>query len=108
MTYSNPQSSKLGLLDDDLKMEGKLLRLCADLEKKIRTPIANVPFQWHVQRADGFSAAEALKADWKTWEKFGRHTVWAKHQEHTWFAAEITVPEEAKGKVFVAHFTSQW
>lgn len=108
MTYSNPQSSKLGLLDDDLKMEGKLLRLCKDLEAKIRTPIANVPFQWHVQRADGFSAAEALKADWKNWEKFGRHSVWAKHQEHTWFAAEITVPEEAKGKVFVAHFTSQW
>lgn len=108
MTYSNPQSTKLGLLDDDLKMEGKLLRLCADLEKKIRTPIANVPFQWHVQRADGFTAAEALKADWRNWEEFGRHSVWAKHQEHTWFAAEITVPEEAKGKVFVAHFTSQW
>lgn len=108
MTYSNPQGTKLGLLDDDLKMEGKLLRLCADLEKKIRTPLKDVPFQWHVQRADGFSAEQALKADWRNWEKFGRHTVWAKHQEHTWFAAEITVPEEAKGKVFVAHFTSQW
>jgi alpha-mannosidase len=108
MTYSNPLSSKLGLLDDDLKQEGKLLRLCSDLEKKIRTPLNNVPFQWHVQRADGFSSADALKADWRQWEKFGRHSVWAKHQEHTWFAAEITVPEEAKGKVFVAHFTSQW
>ena len=31
MTYSDPLSSKLALLDDDLKMEGKLLRLCADL-----------------------------------------------------------------------------
>jgi len=108
MTYSNPQSTKLGLLDDDLKQEGKLLRLCKDLERKIRTPIANVPFQWHVQRADGFSADEALKADWRSWEQFGSHSVWAKHQEHTWFAAEITVPEEARGKVFVAHFTSQW
>ena len=108
MTYSNPLSSKLGLLDDDLKMEGKLLRLCADLERKIRTPIKDVPFQWHVQRADNFSAADALKADWRQWEKFGRHSVWAKHQEHTWFAAEITVPEEARGKVFAAHFTSQW
>jgi alpha-mannosidase len=108
MTYSNPLSSKLGLLDDDLKQEGKLLRLCADLEKKIRTPIKNVPFQWHVQRADNFSAADALKADWRQWEQFGRHSVWAKHQENTWFAAEITVPEEAKGRVFVAHFTSQW
>jgi len=108
MTYSNPLSSKLGLLDDDLKQEGKLLRLCADLEKKIRTPLGNVPFQWHVQRADNFSAADALKADWRQWEQFGRHSVWAKHQEHTWFAAEITVPEEARGKIFVAHFTSQW
>ena len=108
MTYSNPLSSKLGLLDDDLKQEGKLLRLCADLEKKIRTPIKDVPFQWHVQRADNFSSADALKADWRQWEKFGRHSVWGKHQEHTWFAAEITVPEEARGKVFVAHFTSQW
>ena len=108
MTYSNPLASKLGLLDDDLKQEGKLLRLCADLEQKIRTPIADVPFQWHVQRADDYSAAEALAADWRSWEKFGPHSVWAKHQEHTWFAAEITVPEAARGKVFVARFTSQW
>ena len=108
MTYSNPLSTKLGLLDDDLKMEGKLLRLCADLERKIRTPIDGVPFQWHVERADGVSAADALAADWQGWEKFGPHTVWGKHQEHTWFAAEITVPEAARGKVFVARFTSQW
>lgn len=108
MTYSNPLSSKLGLLDDDLKQEGKLLRLCADLEKKIRTPLSDVPFQWHVQRSDNFSSADALAADWRGWEQFGRHSVWGKHQEHTWFAAEITVPEEARGKVFVAHFTSQW
>jgi alpha-mannosidase len=108
MTYANPLSTKLGLIDDDLKMEGKLLRLCADLEQKTRTPIADVPFQWHIQRADGYSAADALKADWRQWEKFGSHTVWAKHQEHSWFAAEITVPKEAKGQVFVARFTSQW
>ncbi len=108
MTYSNPLSTKLGLLDDDLKMEGKLLRLCADLERKIRTPLKDVPFQWHVQRSDGFSAADALKADWRQWEEFGSHSVWAKHQENTWFAAEIVVPEAARGKVFVAHFTSQW
>jgi len=108
MTYSNPLSSRLGLLDDDLKQEGKLLRLCADLGQKIRTPVEDVPFQWHVQRADNFSSADALNADWRQWEKFGRHSVWGKHQEHTWFAAEITVPEAARGKVFVAHFTSQW
>lgn len=108
MTYSNPLSTKLGLLDDDLKMEGKLLRLCKDLERKIRTPIEGVPFQWHVNRSDGFGADRALAADWKAWEKFGSHSVWGKHQEHTWFAAEITVPEEARGKVFAMHFTSQW
>ena len=61
MTYSNPQSSKLGLLDDDIKMEGKLLRLCADLERKILTPIPGMAWQWHVQRAD-VTAAEALAA----------------------------------------------
>jgi alpha-mannosidase len=107
MTYSNPQSSKLGLLDDDLKMEGKLLRLCADLEKKILTPISGVPWQWHVQRADVTTQA-ALADDWRKWEKFGPHSVWAKHQGHTWFAAEVTVPEAAKGKTFVLKFTSQW
>ena len=108
MTYSNPLASRLGLLDDDLKQEGKLLRLCADLEGKIRTPLRDVPFQWHVERADNYPAAAALKADWRSWEKFGRHSVWGKHQEHTWFAAEITVPEAARGQVFVARFTSQW
>lgn len=107
MTYSNPLSSKLGLLDDDLKMEGKLLRLCADLEKKILTPIADVPWQWHVQRAD-ITTAEALSADWRSWEQFGPHSVWAKHQGHTWFAAEVVVPEAARGKTFVLKFTSQW
>lgn len=108
MTYSNPLSAKLGLLDDDLKMEGKLLRLCADLESKIRTPLAGVPFEWRVERADGVDAATALAANWRNWEPFGAHSVWGKHQEHTWFAAEIVVPEAARGQVFVARFTSQW
>lgn len=107
MTYSNPMSTKLGLLDDDLKMEGKLLRLCADLEKKILTPVDGVDWQWHVQRAD-VTAEAALAADWRKWEEFGPHSVWAKKQGHTWFAAEVVVPEAAKGKTFVLKFTSQW
>ena len=107
MTYSNPQSSKLGLLDDDLKMEGKLIRLCADLEKKILTPVAGVAWQWHVQR-DDVTAAQALASDWRNWEQFGSHSVWAKKQGHTWFAAEVMVPEAAAGKTFVLKFTSQW
>lgn len=107
MTYSNPLSSKLGLLDDDLKMEGKLIRLCADLAAKILTPIENVPFQWHVERGD-VSAEAALKANWQSWEKFGSHSVWAKKQGHTWFAAEVIVPEEARGQTYVLKFTSQW
>src|SRR5690606_32070241 len=92
MTYSNPLATKLGLLDDDLKMEGKLLRLCADLEQKSRTPIAGVPFQLHVERADGLDAATALAANWQSWEVFGPQSVWGKKQGHTWFAAEIVVP----------------
>ena len=107
MTYSNPMSSKLGLLDDDLKMEGKLIRLCADLESKILTPVADVAWQWHVQRADVTTEA-ALKSDWRKWEQFGPHSVWAKKQGHTWFAAEVVVPEGARGKTFVLKFTSQW
>ena len=79
MTYSNPLSSKLGLLDDDLKMEGKLIRLCKDLENKILTPTGDVAWQWHVQRAD-MTAEQALKADWRKWEQFGPHSVWAKKQ----------------------------
>ncbi|MCR6670654.1 glycoside hydrolase family 38 C-terminal domain-containing protein [Devosia ginsengisoli] len=107
MTYSNPLSSKLGLLDDDLKMEGKLIRLCKDLENKILTPVGDVAWQWHVQRAD-VTSEEALKSDWRKWEQFGPHSVWAKHQGHTWFAAEVVVPEAARGKTFVLKFTSQW
>lgn len=107
MTYSNPMSTKLGLLDDDIKMEGKLLRLCADLERKILTPVADVAWQWHVQRAE-ITTEQALKADWRQWEQFGPHSVWAKKQGHTWFAAEVTVPEGARGKTFVLKFTSQW
>ncbi|MFD2648894.1 alpha-mannosidase [Devosia albogilva] len=107
MTYSNPLTSKLALGDDDLKMEGKLLRLCADLHAKILTPIAGMPWQWFVQRAD-ISAADALAADWRQWEEFGPHSVWARKQGHTWFAAEVEVPEAARGKTFVLRFVSQW
>jgi alpha-mannosidase len=107
MTYSNPLSARLGLLDDDLKMEGKLLRLCADLQQKILTPIPDAPFAWHVQRAD-IDAATALAADWRQWESFGPHSVWARHQGHTWFAAEVEVPEAAAGQTLVLGFTSQW
>ena len=107
MTYSNPLSSKLALGDDDLKMEGKLLRLCQDLRSKILTPVSDVPWQWHVQRAD-ISTPDALAADWRQWEQFGTHSVWGRKQGHTWFAAEIEVPEAARGKTFVLHFVSQW
>lgn len=108
MPYHNPLAAKLGLLDDDIKTEGKLFRLCADLESKTRTSLADIPFQWHVMAEDGFGAEQALAADWRAWEKFEQHSVWGKHQEHTWFAAEIVVPEAARGQVFVARFTSQW
>src|SRR5690606_34157765 len=69
--------------------------------------IAGMPWQWHVQRAD-ISVADALAADWRQWEQFGTHSVWAKKQGHTWFAAEVVVPEAARGKTFVLRFVSQW
>lgn len=106
MPYSNPLAAKLGLLDDDIKREGKLFRLCADLESKIRTPI-DLPFAWRVQRED-IDAATALGADWRNWEEFGPHSVWAKKQGHTWFAAEIVVPEAARGQRLVMAVSSQW
>ncbi len=107
MPYANPLADRLGLLVDDIKLEGKLFRLCADLEAKIRTPLLDVPFQWHVQRAD-MDVKAALAVDWRGWEAFGPTSVWAKKQGHTWFAAEVVVPEAARGQVFAMHFTSQW
>ena len=106
MTYSNPLSSKLALLDDDINLEGKLLRLCADLHAKILTPV-EAPFQWHYTEAD-LTAAQALKADWRGWAAFDARTVWAKKQGHTWFSGETTVPKEAAGKTFIMRVTSQW
>lgn len=106
MTYSNPLSAKLALMDDDLKMEGKLLRLCADLHDKILTPV-EAPFQWHYSEAE-LTAEQALKADWRGWKAFDARTVWAKKQGHTWFAGETIVPEAASGKTFIMRVTSQW
>jgi alpha-mannosidase len=106
MTYSNPLTKKLGLLTDDLKQEGKLLRLCADLHAKILTPVPG-EIAWRYFE-DDLTADQALAADWRGWPQFTQRTVWSKHQGHTWFAAEITVPEEARGKTFVLRFTSQW
>ncbi len=106
MTYTNPLSSKLGLMDDDLKMEGKLLRLCADLRSKILTPV-ETPFQWRYIE-ENLPAETALKTDWRAWKAFDERTVWARSQDNTWFAAEVTVPKEAAGKTFIMRITSQW
>jgi alpha-mannosidase len=106
MTYTNLLSNKLGLLDDDIKLEAKLLRLAADLQTKLVTLI-EAPFSWRYSEAD-MTAGTALSADWRTWPEFGPRTVWSKKQGHTWFAAEVTVPEEAAGKTLVLRFTSQW
>lgn len=102
----NTLSAKLGLLDDDIKQEEKLFRLCADLGAKILTPIEG-EFAWRYTEAE-LTADEALTADWRHWAEFGPKTVWAKHQGHTWFAAEVVVPESARGKIFVLRFISQW
>jgi len=102
----NTLSKTLGLLDDDIKQEEKLFRLCADLGAKILTEI-EAEFSWRYTEAE-LTAEEALKADWRSWGEFGPRTVWAKHQGHTWFAAEITIPEAARGKCFALLVTSQW
>jgi alpha-mannosidase len=107
MAYANPLASRLALGVDDIKCEGKLFRLCADLEAKVRTPIPDVPFAWHILR-ESLPASEALGADWRSWEAFDAHTVWARKQDHSWFAAEVVVPEAARGKSFVMRFSSQW
>ncbi len=107
MAYSNPLASRLALGVEDIKREGKLFTLCADLERKIRTPLADVPFAWRIKR-EALPAAEALMADWSGWEAFDDHTVWARKQDHSWFAAEVVVPEAARGKILVMRFSSQW
>ena len=102
----NTLASKLGLLDDDIKREDKLFRLCRDLNEKILLPIEG-DFSWRYQPAD-LSTEEALAADWRTWPEFTPTTVWAKKQGHTWFASDVVVPEAARGKTFVLRITSQW
>jgi alpha-mannosidase len=102
----NTLSTKLGLLDDDIKQEEKLFRLCADLKAKILTPIEG-DFAWRYTEAE-LDAEAAFKADIRSWQAFTDKTVWAKKQGHTWFAAEVTVPPAAKGKTFVLRFSSQW
>ena len=89
----NPLKGKLGLLDDDIKREEKLHRLCADLGSKILVPIGG-EVEWRYTEAE-LSAAAALKADWRTWSALTPRTVWSKKQGNTWFAAEITVPASA-------------
>ena len=89
----NTLATKLGLLDDDIKQEEKLFRLCADLRSKILTPVDG-EFSWRYSEAD-LSADDALKADFRSWPAFTDKTVWSKKQGHTWFAAEVTVPEAA-------------
>lgn len=102
----NPLKGKLGLLDDDIKREEKLQRLCKDLESKILVRLGG-ELDWRYTEAD-LSAAEAVKADWRAWQAFTPRTVWSKKQGHTWFAAEVTVPAEAKGQTLVIRVTSQW
>jgi alpha-mannosidase len=47
----NSLAGKLGLLDDDLKREEKLVRLCEDLRAKILTPVAG-ELEWSCSEAD--------------------------------------------------------
>ncbi|MBL1421672.1 MAG: alpha-mannosidase [Alphaproteobacteria bacterium] len=104
--YINPLAKKHDLQSDSLRQEAKLLRLCEDLEAKILTSVDG-EINWHYRIVDP-TEAEALAADWRQWEEFTQKTVWGRKQGHTWFSAEVTVPQDAAGKVFLLHFTSQW
>ncbi|MCC5973967.1 MAG: alpha-mannosidase [Rubellimicrobium sp.] len=106
MTYTTPLKHKLALGIDDLKQEGKLARLLEDLKERILTPVPG-EIAWHVHEAE-IAPQAALAADWESWPTFGARSVWSKSQDHTWFAARITVPDEAAGRCFVLRFTSQW
>lgn len=106
MTYSTPLKQKLALGLDDVKEEGKLVRLLADLQAKILTPVPG-EIAWRYHEAD-IALPDALSADIGTWAPFTQRTVWSKHQGHTWFGAKVTVPEDARGKTFLLRFSSQW
>jgi len=106
MTYSTPLKSKLSLGIDDIKEEGKLVRLMADLEARILTPVPG-EIGWSYCEAE-LTDAEAMAADTAAWAPFTQRTVWSKAKGHTWFAAKVTVPEEARGRTFLLRFSSQW
>src|SRR5476649_1362724 len=99
-------NSRLDLHDEDLKRQAKLARLCADLQQKIITPLGT-ELRWRFTEVD-LSLTEALAYDWQKWPSFTPRTVWAKKQRHTWFAAEVVVPEDAAGATLIIRFTSQW
>jgi alpha-mannosidase len=106
MAYANPLAKKLELGVDDVKQEGKLQRLLADLAQHILKP---VPFALAWRYSESISGIdEALGADWRNWPEFGPRTVWGRDQAHTFFAAEFVIPEEAAGKTFLLRFTSGW
>lgn len=99
-------SNARDLLDDDVKKEAMLERLCLDLFDKVLTPVDG-QINWRVNNSD-ISVQDALSEDWRTWEKFDSRSVWGKKQGHTFFVAEIEVPQDAKDKTFLLRFTSQW
>lgn len=102
----NLLQTKNGLLNDDIKKEAMLQRLCLDLKEKIFTLVSG-NLNWRFSDQD-LVADDALKADWRIWQEFGSRSVWGKKQGHSWLAAEVTVPTGAAGKTFVLRFSSQW
>ncbi|SHI98445.1 alpha-mannosidase [Wenxinia saemankumensis] len=106
MTYSTPLRQKLSLSTDDVKQEGKLDRLLADLAAKVLAPVP-AAVQWRMA-PDEMEAPAALAAEWRTWPAFGPRDVWSRKQGHTWFAAEVEVPQVAAGRTFLLRISSQW
>ena len=104
--YQNPLAAKLELTDDDLKREAKLIRLCQDLRAKILTVI-EAPFQWRYFEGE-IAGPDAPPEGWRDWPLFDRRTVWGRPQSHTWLAAEVVVPDAAKGRELLLQFSSAW
>lgn len=104
--YKNPLAGPLGLTQDDVKREAKLARLLEDLHGKIVTPIPG-EVSWHYSEAEG-TGALPLPTDWHDWPVLAPRTVWGTTQKHTWLVAEVTIPPEAKDRVFSIAITSGW
>jgi alpha-mannosidase len=104
--YINLLADQLGLGNDDLKREAKLVRLCEDLCQKILTPIDGA-ITWHWKEGD-IAGPDEPPADWTNWPVLTDRSVWGRDQAHTWFVSKLEIPENARGKTLLVQISSGW